>query len=210
MTERGATGKSVGAAQAAAPIGAQSPARSTARSAGRRARPTKLPAPRPCSIAAALDVVGDRWSLLIVREVFYGARRFDEIARNTGAPRDILAARLRLLVDAGVLGKRPYSDRPARFDYHLTAAGRDLSPVLLTLKRWGETHLAGGEPPVVFGHTCGAVFEAEVSCAACGEPLRPGDLSLVHAEAPQPAAPNAPVAGPPRLTPGAADTTADT
>src|SRR5579863_7982309 len=92
--------------------------------------------PRPCSIARALDVVGEKWALLAMREVFLGNRRFDEMVRRTGAPRDTLAARLRTLVGAGVLERRPYSDRPARFEYRLTDAGRDLYPVIVTLMHW--------------------------------------------------------------------------
>src|SRR6201999_3004584 len=85
---------------------------------------------RPCSIAAALELVGDRWSLLIVREVHFGNHRFSELARYTGAPRDRLAARLKALVGAGILERREYQESPPRSGYHLTAAGRDLVPVL--------------------------------------------------------------------------------
>ena len=99
--------------------------------------------PRVCSIARTLEVVGEKWALLAVREVFLGNRRFDEMVRRTGAPRDTLTARLRTLVDSGVLQRRQYSDHPPRFEYHLTAAGRDLYPVILTLLRWGDEHLAG-------------------------------------------------------------------
>ena len=99
--------------------------------------------PRVCSIARALEVVGEKWALLAVREVFLGNRRFDEMIRRTGAPRDTLAARLRTLVDAGILRRHRYSDHPQRFEYHLTTAGRDLYPVILTLLRWGDEHLAG-------------------------------------------------------------------
>src|ERR1700678_1430370 len=88
--------------------------------------------PRACSIARALDIVGEKWALLAVREVFLGNRRFDEMVHRTGAPRDTLAARLRTLVGAGILERRPYCERPARPEYHLTAAGRDLYPVIVT------------------------------------------------------------------------------
>src|ERR1700749_1177480 len=93
---------------------------------------------RPCSIAAALESVGDRWSLLIVREVHFGNHRFSEIARYTGAPRDRLAARLKALVAAGVLERREYQESPSRSSYHLTRAGRDLVPVLQSLLEWGD------------------------------------------------------------------------
>src|SRR6516225_1769864 len=96
--------------------------------------------PRPCSIARTLELVGEKWALLAVREVFLGNRRFDEMVRKTGAPRDTLAARLRALVGAGILERRQYSDHPARFEYHLTCAGRDLYPIIVTLMRWGDEH----------------------------------------------------------------------
>jgi DNA-binding HxlR family transcriptional regulator len=98
--------------------------------------------PRVCSIARTLDIVGEKWALLAVREVFLANRRFDEMVRRTGAPRDTLAARLRTLVGAGILERRQYSDHPARFEYHLTDAGRDLYPVIVTLMRWGDQYLA--------------------------------------------------------------------
>ncbi len=93
---------------------------------------------RACSIAAALEVIGDRWSLLAVREVSFGRHRFSEILEGTGAPRDRLAARLKGLVAAGVLERRQYQEAPARFDYHLTEAGHDLVPVLSALRTWGD------------------------------------------------------------------------
>ena len=133
--------------------------------------------PRDCTIADALEVVGDRWSLLIVRELFYAQRRFTEIARNTGAPRDILATRLRKLVEHGVIDRVPYSQRPVRYEYRLTETGRALSPVLLTLKRWGHEHVRRGEDPVRFDHSCGHEFVAAVHCTACGDALGPGQLA---------------------------------
>ena len=99
--------------------------------------------PRECSIARTLEIVGEKWALLAVREVFLGNGRFDEMVRRTGAPRDTMAARLRALVGTGILERRQYSEHPARFEYHLTEAGRDLYPVILTLMRWGDKHLAG-------------------------------------------------------------------
>ena len=132
--------------------------------------------PRTCSIARTLDLVGEKWALLAVREVFLGNHRFDEMVRRIGAPRDTLAARLRTLVAAGILERRQYSEHPARFEYHLTNAGRELYPVILTLMRWGDQHLAGDDgPPLVLEHHCGHRLEAQVVCQACGEPLRHGD-----------------------------------
>jgi DNA-binding HxlR family transcriptional regulator len=138
--------------------------------------------PRPCSIARTLDIVGEKWALLAVREVFLGNRRFDEMVRRIGAPRDTLAARLRTLVGAGILERRPYSEHPARFEYHLTAAGRDLYPVIVTLMHWGDQYLAGeAGPPLVLEHHCGHQVTAQLVCQACGEPLNPRDTRPVSA-----------------------------
>src|SRR5450631_1342725 len=132
--------------------------------------------PRACSVARTLEIVGEKWALLAVREVFLGNRRFDEMVRWTGAPRDTLAARLRTLTGAGILDRRQYSEHPARFEYRLTAAGRDLYPVILTLMRWGDRHLAGADgPPLTLEHHCGHRLQTQVVCQACGEPLRHGE-----------------------------------
>jgi DNA-binding HxlR family transcriptional regulator len=128
--------------------------------------------PRQCSIARTLEIVGRRGALLAVREVFLGNRRFDEMVRRTGVPRDTLAARLRALVGAGVLERVPYSDHPARFEYHLTRVGLDLYPVILALMSWGDRYLAGDSgPPLVLEHSCGRRVSAEVMCQGCGEPV---------------------------------------
>ena len=92
-------------------------------------------------MARSLEIVGEKWALLAVREVFLGNRRFDEMVRRTGAPRDTLAARLRSLVNAGIFERRQYSDHPARFEYFLTEAGKDLQPVIITLRAVSYTHL---------------------------------------------------------------------
>ena len=140
--------------------------------------------PRVCSIARTLDVVGEKWALLAVREVFLGNRRFDEIVRRTGAPRDTMAARLRTLVGAGILERRQYSEHPARFEYRLTSAGRDLYPVILTLMRWGDRYLADGDgPPLMLEHHGDHALSPELVCAECGEQVRPGDTRPVRAAA---------------------------
>jgi DNA-binding HxlR family transcriptional regulator len=131
--------------------------------------------PRPCSIAATLGVIGEKYSLLVLREVFFGVRRFNGMARNIGAPRDVLTARLNHLVEAGVLEKVAYNQRPPRYEYVPTAAGRELQEVLLTLLSWGDRHLAD-RPPLIFEHTCGDDFEAMVVCRACGGEVVPGSL----------------------------------
>ncbi|MFG1810439.1 winged helix-turn-helix transcriptional regulator [Streptomyces sp. NPDC049040] len=101
---------------------------------------TDCQAPRVCSVADALDVVGERWSLLVVRELGFDVHRFKDIRINTGAPRETLVLRLRKLEDAGVIERRRYSDRPPRDEYLLTDAGRALLPVLRALREWGERH----------------------------------------------------------------------
>jgi DNA-binding HxlR family transcriptional regulator len=131
---------------------------------------------RLCSVAAALAVVGERWALLALREIFYGVRRFDAITRNTGAPRDILSARLKSLVEHGVLERVSYSDHPPRYEYRLTEPGRDLRPVLLSLMKWGDRYLVD-EPPVVWEHDCGADLDPTLACRSCGEEVEGRDLS---------------------------------
>lgn len=135
---------------------------------------------RNCSIANALAVIGERWSLLALREVFFGVRRFDAIHRNTGASRDILAARLRTLVDAGLLSKRQYEEHPPRYEYVLTDAGKALHTVLLTLMNWGDRYVTEGEPPTVWRHSCGAELEPQTVCAHCGEQVKLGETTLVR------------------------------
>ena len=137
--------------------------------------------PRTCSIARTLDIVGEKWALLAIREVFLGDRRFDEMVRRTGAPRDTLAARLRTLVATGILEKRQYSEHPARSEYYLTEAGRDLYPVIATLMRWGDKYLADDDgPPLVLEHTCGHQLVAQLVCEACREPVQAGQSRIVR------------------------------
>ena len=134
---------------------------------------------RVCSLASALEVVGERWALLVVREVFYGVRRFEGIAHNTGAPRDVLTARLRTLAEGGVLRRVPYSERPVRHEYHLTEAGLELAPVLLGLLAWGRKWAPAGEGGMApFVHACGAPLRAALTCGACGERVTGTDVSL--------------------------------
>jgi DNA-binding HxlR family transcriptional regulator len=130
--------------------------------------------PRPCSIAAALTVLGEKWSLLVVRELALNVHRFDQIARNTGAPRDILTSRLRRLEAEGVLEKRQYQDRPPRFEYFLTPAGDELRPILLSLSQWGARWTAQSGSRWV--HSCGHEVDLVHTCDACGEPITGLDL----------------------------------
>jgi DNA-binding HxlR family transcriptional regulator len=130
---------------------------------------------RPCSIARALSVVGDRWTLLVLREAFQGASRFEEFRNRLGIARNILSARLRGLVDEGVLEMVAYQNRPVRHEYRLTDAGRDLYPVMLALMAWGDRWRAGGEPPplTLIHRRCGHPVTPAVVCPDCGEPLSP-------------------------------------
>ena len=130
--------------------------------------------PRVCSVARTLEVVGDRWSLLVIREAFLGNHRFDAIQRRTGAPRDILAARLRKLVEAGVLERRRYQERPPRDEYHLTEAGRELQPVITALRQWGDRHVCRRPTPPRFAHACGGDGAAFLVCPDCGEQVEAG------------------------------------
>jgi DNA-binding HxlR family transcriptional regulator len=147
--------------------------------AGASKTPSKA-GPRRCSIAGALEVVGDRWSLLVVRELYYNVRRFNDLVANTGAPRDILTARLRKLEEQGVLTRRQYFERPPRFEYVLTDAGRALAPVLGALRHWGDEHVTDGPPPVVFSHSCGEVLVPVVHCRACLKPLESGSIHVLE------------------------------
>lgn len=134
------------------------------------------PTSRVCSVADALAIVGDRYSLLIVREIGYGFRRFNAIAGFTGAPRDVLTSRLRRLEEIGILERRQYSDRPPRYEYQLTPMGGELRPIVLALKEWGDRQLNADAEPVVFQHTCGSEFHPRTVCEACGKPVEPGEL----------------------------------
>lgn len=147
-----------------------------------RIDPETLPG-RPCSLAAALELIGDRWSLLIVREVSFGNGRFTQLVRNTGAPRDRLAARLKSLVDAGILERHAYQDAPRRQEYRLTPAGRDLIPVIGAIRNWGSTWAVTSQTMQVMHHddhpltpktyctTCEEIVQAEDTTM---EPLSPG------------------------------------
>lgn len=128
-----------------------------------------------CSVARTLDVVGDKWSLLVLRDAFYGVRRFEDFARDLGIARNVLANRLGRLVDAGVLERRQYQEHPPRSEYRLTAKGRDLLPVLLTMMRWGDRWAGAADgPPIDLVHRdCGAHTHAVAVCASCGDELTP-------------------------------------
>jgi DNA-binding HxlR family transcriptional regulator len=133
---------------------------------------------RPCSVAAALDVLGERWSLLAIREMNYGVHRFARIAAFTGASRDILADRLRKLESAGVVERRQYSEHPPRYEYHLTQAGREVLPVMHALREWGDKW-AVDEPAVEVRHDCGHTLRVDRTCHHCGGPATHDSVHLV-------------------------------
>lgn len=126
-----------------------------------------------CSIAQALEIVGEWWTLLILRDVFLGVRRFDDFVERLGISRNVLTDRLDKLVGAGVLERHPYDEARGRYDYVLTDKGRDLWPVLTTLREWGDRWILGdGNEPIVLEHrSCGAVTHLRPTCDHCGEPL---------------------------------------
>lgn len=132
-------------------------------------------ADQPCSLARTLAVVGDRWTLLVLREAFLRVRRFDDFQTNLGIARRVLAERLALLVAEGVLQKTQYQERPPRHEYRLTPKGLGLYPAILALVHWGDAHYAGeAGPPLLHRHkACGHDFRAVLTCSECGEPVDP-------------------------------------
>ena len=132
-----------------------------------------------CSIARTLEVVGERWTLLVLREALAGTRRFDDFQAKLGIARNVLQTRLTRLVDNGVLERRLYQERPQRYEYVLTPAGRDLLPVLIALMRWGDAHRAPDGPPTLIRHAgCGGDVTAAMTCERCGAALAPRELEL--------------------------------
>ena len=132
-----------------------------------------------CSVARALSVLGDRWTMLILRNAFLGCRRFDAFQAQLGLTRHVLAERLNRLVDEGILVKRAYQERPPRFEYRLTDKGRDLYPTLLALLAWGDRWKDDGQgAPLRLRHRhCGELMHAVSVCSVCGEPLDPHDVA---------------------------------
>jgi DNA-binding HxlR family transcriptional regulator len=133
-----------------------------------------------CSVAQCLEVVGEWWSMLIVRDIFLGITRFDEIADRLGISRNILNQRLGHLVAHGVLEKVRYSEHPPRYEYRLTSKGRDLWPVLTAMRQWGDRHAAPDGPPLqMVHHDCGNLVDAVMTCSCCGEPLGTGAATVL-------------------------------
>jgi DNA-binding HxlR family transcriptional regulator len=134
-----------------------------------------------CSIAKSLEVIGERWSLLIVRDVMNGNRRFGELQRSLGIARNVLSARLQRLVDEGILERRAYQESPPRHEYFLTEKGLDLWPSLIALLGWGDRHSTGAEgPPMLIVHKgCGGKVSDRGLCEDCGEVLNARDAAQV-------------------------------
>lgn len=135
----------------------------------------------PCSVARTAAVLGDRWTMLILRNAFLGIRRFDAFQAQLGVTRHVLADRLARLVDEGIFEKRPYQANPPRHEYRLTDKGRDLHPILLALTAWGDRWKDDGAgPPVLLRHKrCGHLMRPVMVCSECGEPLDPRDTEAL-------------------------------
>ncbi|PSL57759.1 HxlR family transcriptional regulator [Saccharothrix carnea] len=131
-----------------------------------------------CSVARALEVVGERWTLLIIRDALSGVTRFDGFLHRLPIARNVLSDRLNGLVEHGVLERVRYQDRPPRHEYRLTAKGRELTPVVLALMEWGDNHLPTPTgPPAVAEHVgCGGTVHARMTCDCCGRRVAPGTV----------------------------------
>lgn len=132
-----------------------------------------------CSISRALEVVGERWTMLVLRDVVLGRHRFDELVESVGVTRTVLSRRLRDLVDEGVLDRTAYQQRPQRFAYHLTDKGRALMPVIAHLLWWGDTYYpeAAGPPRLLRHSGCGGPVEPHFTCGDCGAELAAADVA---------------------------------
>jgi DNA-binding HxlR family transcriptional regulator len=132
-----------------------------------------------CSVARTLELVGERWTLLIIRDAFNGIRRFGDFADSLGIARNVLQDRLERLVDEGILERRPYQERPLRHEYRLTEQGRDLWPILVALLKYGDRHYASDGPPRLLLHRgCGGEVDDRRMCTECGAALELGDVRL--------------------------------
>jgi DNA-binding HxlR family transcriptional regulator len=133
-----------------------------------------------CSVARSLEVLGDRWTMLVIRDAFTGVRRFDDFQRDLGVARNVLSDRLGRLVGEGVLERRRYQERPERFEYRLTEKGVDLWRALVSLMKWGDRYYAPAEgPPRVVRHRdCGGEVDDNFACVRCGAQLDARDVRL--------------------------------
>jgi DNA-binding HxlR family transcriptional regulator len=134
-----------------------------------------------CSIARSLEILGDRWTLLVVRCALGGITRFDDFRRHLDIADNVLANRLLRLTADGVLERRPYQERPIRHEYHLTDKGRELWPVLVSLVEWGDRHYAPNGPPRIIIHAeCGGQVAQHLDCASCDAHLTMRDIATVE------------------------------
>ena len=134
-----------------------------------------------CSIARTLDVIGEPWSPLILRDVYVGVSRFDQIQADLGVSRKVLTERLKWLVESGVLERRRYQDRPPRYEYVLTAKGTELVDLLMVMVAWGDRWADDGAgPPVLYRHrACGEISHVELRCAHCGTSMRADEVDVL-------------------------------
>jgi DNA-binding HxlR family transcriptional regulator len=134
-----------------------------------------------CSLARALEFIGDWWSPLIIRDLFLGVSRFDDLIEDLGISRNLLTRRLNALVADGIVDKKAYQQRPRRYEYRLTEAGGDLVPVLLALTEWGDRWVGPKQGrPILFEHAgCGRRFTPKIVCSECGETIRSGDVKAI-------------------------------
>jgi DNA-binding HxlR family transcriptional regulator len=134
-----------------------------------------------CAIASTLEVIGERWTMHVLREAFLGVRRFEDFRRNIGVARNILSDRLSTLVDEGILRREPYSEHPPRSEYRLTRKGVELYGILIELMKWGHRYAPAPDgPAVLLRHRgCGSVIEPVLACPDCGEPVQAWDLEAL-------------------------------
>lgn len=131
-----------------------------------------------CSVARALEVLGERWTLLIVRDALHGVTRYDDFLARLGAPTSTLARRLDQLADTGIFTRHRYQAHPPRHEYLLTEPGRELATVIAALREWGDRHVSPGGPPADYKHRdCGGTAITEMRCDTCGQQLHPADIA---------------------------------
>ena len=133
----------------------------------------------PCPVARSLDVIGEWWTILIIRDAVLGARRFEDF-KATGIADNILSARLKKLVDEGILERKPYQEHPARFEYLLTEKGRGLLPVVVALRSWGKKWTEGEDTSRVIHKTCGHDVSLKYHCDKCARPLAKGEIEAAR------------------------------
>ena len=134
-----------------------------------------------CAVARAMEVVGERWTLLIIRDALHGVTRFDEFIARLGVPTTTLSKRLTQLVDAGIISRHRYGDRPYREEYRLTDRGRELAIVVEALREWGDRHFSPEGPPAQYRHReCGGSVNVAIRCMDCDEELSPESMERIE------------------------------